>query len=177
MNPRATGAPCEGARPIDGDLRFSTWERTRAVRTEVCFDVYVPGVTDRDDVDVTRWLEAAARVRYAPTRPFVQAPATFVGRAGNNARFMIDLRALDPFPPYACHLVATTRRDQPGNDLLQATMELVPVVNGLELRGADGGPLRVLFEDAPTGPFRDPACLVTPRGLRGGPGARARRAR
>lgn len=141
---RSSSAPCAGAVPVDGDVLFDSWARTRAVRTELCFDVWEPGVTDEDDPLLWQKLDVQARFRVGDG--VVEASyVPYVGRAGNNARYAFDLRALDPLAWPSCPGDVVEVVEQPWGDLWRAPVDVTFVVNGEEV---SGGPVRVVYEDA-----------------------------
>jgi hypothetical protein len=122
---RAASAACTDASPWPGQVVFDDWARTRATQTHVCFEVWSPGVTDWDDPDLWRKLDVRVSYRYGGVEEGWRY-VDLAGRVGNNARYAVDLRPLDPFPrngPTRCP---------------EVPYEVVP--------SADGGRLAVDFE-------------------------------
>ena len=146
---RDTSDPCAGA-ALDGGFSFDTWVRERAAITNACLQVWQPGVTDRDGVEVWKKLDVSVRHRGRGTNtPWRIAPVPFDRRVDNDARFAFNLRSIDPFRPYTCPDVPVTPVD--GGQYRQAELELYFVVNGVELRAADGAPFVGRFVDHASG--------------------------
>lgn len=145
---RAASRRCEGAVPFGSRLAFGSWARQRAAITDLCFEAWEPGVTDVDNDEVWRQLDAQVHYRFDPNLPFSTAYVSLVGRSGNNARYALDLRAFDPFQWGRCAgAVPTTRVATTQGELEQSTLELFFTVNDVELRPAGGGLYRVVYED------------------------------
>jgi len=143
---RDTSDTCDGGADAAAGFRFDTYARQRAAITNVCFRAWSPGVTDRDDPQV--WQKLDATLRWRPrgtTLPLQSLYATFDRRVGNDARFTVQLRALDPFRPYQCPGVPLTIT--PDGQYARAELEYVIVVNGVELRPAPGAYFSATFED------------------------------
>lgn len=148
------GGPCEGSRrSLDGAVfRYDTYARQRAAIRGAYFDVWKKGVTDFDNADLWRDLDVQVHYRARADGPFVSRYVDFLRRSGNDARYAVDLRALDPLAgPY-------TRTDPsqcPDADLVmatdgvyvEATLELYFTVNGVPLRRADGANFRGVYAD------------------------------
>lgn len=145
---RATdGDGCTGLG--SGDIRngfsFDTWTRTRAAVTNVCFEVYQPGLTDRDDPELWQKLDVSVRSREAGSTTWQSRPVSFASRVGNNARYVMNLRDVDPFRPYQCPTAALTRT--PDGQYDSTTVEYYMVVNGYELRPQPGAAFLGTFLD------------------------------
>ncbi len=71
-----------------GTITYDSWSRTRAALTNLCFEVYSPGITDQTDSNP------------ASLNVFVNAPnefpARFVRKNGSNFVYLLDLRSFDP---------------------------------------------------------------------------------
>lgn len=146
LTTRDTSSPCDPGVDISNGFTFGTWTRERAAITNICFKVWSPGVTDRDDANVWQKLDATLRYRVRGTSdPLTSVYALFDRRLGNDARFAVSLRPLDPFRPYQCPTVATTPAPDPR--YVQAQLEYIIVVNGVELRPAPGEFFVATFED------------------------------
>jgi hypothetical protein len=144
---RDTSDPCAGP-DAAGGLAFDTWARQRAAITNVCFRAWSPGVTDRDDPELWRKLDATLRWRpRGSSEPLRSLYANLLGRYGNDARYAVDLRGLDPFRPYQCPTVPTTPTAD--GQYVQAELEYVIIVNGVELRPAPGAYYTATFSDYP----------------------------
>jgi Family of unknown function (DUF6209) len=146
LTSRETTDPCDGGVDAAGGFTFGTWARQRAAYANVCFRVWSPGVTDRDDPAVWQKLDATLRWRArGTTAPLRSVYAAFDRRVGNDARFTVGLRALDPFRPYQCPEVPTFPAPDP--QYVRAELEYVIVVNGVELRPAAGAYFVATFDD------------------------------
>lgn len=146
LTSRDTSDPCDGGSDAGAGFTFGTWTRQRAAITNVCFRVWSPGVTDRDDPAVWQKLDATLRWRArGTTAPLRSVYASFDRRVGNDARFTVGLRALDPFRPYQCPEVPTT--PTPDGQYQRAELEYLIMVNGVELRPAPGAYFVATFED------------------------------
>lgn len=142
---RDTDDPCTGGGGIDG-FQFGTWARQRAAYTNACVQVYQPGVTDVDGIEVWRRLDVSVRWRGAGTDvAYRSEPVSFDRRIGNDARFAFNLRTIDPFRPYHCPDVPTEPSSDP--QYIHADIELYFVINGLEVRSTNGHPFVGTFEN------------------------------
>lgn len=154
---RETGDACDGGGAADDGFGFDTWARQRAATTNLCFQVWSPGVTDRDDPQVWQKLDATLRWRArGSSEPLRSTYASFDRRVGNDARFAVNVRGLDPFRAYHCPDVPVT--PTPDGQYVQAELEYVIVVNGVELRPASGAYYVARFVDYPSDPWRDASC-------------------
>lgn len=146
---RDTSDPCAGGALVDG-FSFDTWVRQRAAITNACLQVWLPGVTDRDDAEVWKRLDVRVRYRgHGTNTPWRSAWVPFDRRAGNDARFAFNLRTIDPFGPYVCPDVPVEPVES--GQYRQAALELYFVVNGVELRAADGAPFVGTYVDYAAG--------------------------
>ena len=149
---RGASSRCEGAVAFGGTLAFGSWARQRAAVTDLCFEVYEPGVTDWDNPDLWRQLDAQVEVRFGDRAPQT-AYIPFVGRVGNNARYAIDLRAFDPFQWGRCLNGVPVREATEGQTvLLEAAAAITPSINGAVLRPDGLDAFRVLYTDAKDAP-------------------------
>lgn len=148
---RDTSDPCAGGVPAASGATFDTWVRQRAAITNLCFEVYQPGVTDRDNPDLWQQLDAAVRwhvVGDPGPWHLAAAPLASTGaRVGNNARYAVSWRPIDPFQPYTCPSVKPTPTAD--GQYVQLPVEYVIVVNGGELRPAPGAAFVTTFVDYP----------------------------
>lgn len=159
---RGADRRCDGAVSFGSKVSFGSWARQRAAMTDLCFEVYEPGVTDFDPTyergDLWQQLDVQVHHRFDPTKPFATDYVSFVDRVGNNARYAFDLRPFDPFTWGKCWsdvpLTSTTEPD--GSAHVQATLEVYFTVNGEELRpdvGAGGGGVfRAVYDEAANAP-------------------------
>jgi hypothetical protein len=152
---RATcsGGPCDAdLRSLDGGFLFDTWARQRATVAEALFRVWAPGVTDRDNPDLWQQLDARVHWRAADTDDaFDWAWVDYDRRVGNDARYAVPLRSIDPLPgatvvdPADCP--AYPLEVTPDGQYVETELELYFSVNGFELRPADGTAWRGRFQD------------------------------
>jgi hypothetical protein len=142
---RDTGDACDGGIPAQHGFTFDTWTRQRAAITNLCFEVYEPGVTDRDDPQLWQKLDAAIRYRLVGETAWHVVPAPLESRRGNNARYATSWRGLDPFRPYHCPEVPPAPSSDP--QYRELAIEYVIVVNGGELRPAPGAAFIGTFLD------------------------------
>jgi hypothetical protein len=150
---RGASRRCEGATAFGSTVAFGTWARQRAAITDLCFEVYQPGLTDRDNPDLWRQLDVKVEARYRGASQGTTMYLPIIDRVGNNARYAVDLRAFDPFIWGRClNGVPTTTVDENGQAMLQATAELVLTVNGHPLRPQGGDAFRVVYSDASSAP-------------------------
>ncbi|MBX3264651.1 MAG: hypothetical protein KF782_33575 [Labilithrix sp.] len=145
---RATcGGICDGSlRPVTGEIPYDTWARQRAAVRAVTFEVWKEGVTDRDNPDLWRQLDVQVHARVGASGAFTSSWVSFDKRVGNNARYAIDLRALDPIPG---HFTIQDANDCPAFELgvpadpsgayVDAVVELFVTVNGVEVRPSGPG--------------------------------------
>jgi hypothetical protein len=142
---RETDDPCTGGGGID-DFAFGTWARQRAAMSNLCFQVYQPGVTDTDGVEVWKYLDVTVRWRGRGTdAPWRTEYVPMDRRLGNDARYAFNLRTIDPFRMYHCPDVPYVPASDP--QYVRAEVELFFVVNGVELRATNGLPFVGAFED------------------------------
>ena len=152
---RDTGGDICGGAPASTGFAFDTWVRERAAITNLCFQVYQPGVTDRDDPELWQKLDVGLRWRGAGATAWQAAPVSFDRRVGNNARYAVSWRDFDPFRAYHCPDVATS----PASDgYVQAALDYVVVVNGAELRPAPGAAFSATFIDYADNSWRSANC-------------------
>jgi hypothetical protein len=145
---RASSRRCGEPRPWRDDLAYGTWARQRAAITDLCFDVWEPGVTDFDNPALWQQLDARVELRFAGATTASTSYATFVERVGNNARYAVDLRAFDPFLWGRCvDGIPLERGIENNQPMVQATAELRVVVNGRPLAHDDRDVFRVVYRD------------------------------
>jgi hypothetical protein len=152
---RATcdAGPCDRDRrsPEGVGFRYETYARQRAAIRVVDFDVWKAGVTDFDNPDLWRDLDVRVHYRYGSDAEWQWRYVDFARRVGNDARYEIDLRALDPLgasaitDPAQCPTMPLTH-DESGT-YVQAPFEYYVSVNGTELRASDGSAFRGTYED------------------------------
>lgn len=144
---RGGSDPCEGGASASTGFAFDTWARQRAAISNVCFEVYEPGLTDRDDPDLWQKLDVQLHWRAVGqlAGPWQVQPVALDRRVGNNARYRFGLRELDPLRSYHCPEVAPIVTG--GGEQVQ--LEYVVTVNGGELRPHPGAAFAGTFSDDP----------------------------
>ncbi len=153
---RGASDPCDGGAPAQQGYQFDTWARQRAAITSLCFQVYQPGVTDRDDADLWQKLDVAMKWRYVGESTWRMRSVAFDRRVGNNARYLLTWRDHDAFRSYTCPPV-TPRRTADGQ-YVTLDVEYVLVVNGGELRPQPGAAFVGTFMDDANDVWRDANC-------------------
>jgi len=76
---------------IDGQVVFSSWDWQRAVITNLCFEIYIRGLTDQVEIRPGN-LDVYANV------PF-KYPARFIKKKGNNWLYVLNLKDYAPIYP------------------------------------------------------------------------------
>lgn len=107
----------------------------------------MPGVTDRDNPDYWKLLDVQIHYRYGGQGDYRTEYVNSDGRRGNNRRYVVDLRAKNPFP------VSTAPRATPYRILsrsvdsqgqvwarVASSLEFYFTVNGKVLKKPDGWP-------------------------------------
>jgi len=155
------GGPCDSARRDLADgFTFDSWTRERAAIASLYFDVWEPGVTDFDNDDLWRQLDAQIHLRWAGQEAFETRYADVTGRIGNDARYGVSLKAMDPFGypvPQGEGCPAGTLAPTVDGQSVRATADFYFTVNGKELHPAGGGTYRGTF-DGPANAY--PGCVV-----------------
>jgi Family of unknown function (DUF6209) len=147
--------PCYGdAEPLGTGATFGTWARQQAVVTQVFFDVWQSGVTDFDNPELWQELDVEAHERWDGSTGFTMSYVNFAERTGNNARYAIDLRALDPLGGVNGGALTDTSQcpTQPititaDGQYVQADLELYFTANGVAVQPAGGGAFHVLYQN------------------------------
>ena len=141
------GNPCEHAwQPLGSDaFVYDTWTRQRAAIRQASFEVYKSGVTDRENPDLWRDLNVQMYSRIGNAGPFKKSYVNFQKRMGNNARYAVETRTMDPFamlntPNHVseCPKFAFTRTGGGGPAYVEATVEFFFRINGVDLRPISG---------------------------------------
>jgi hypothetical protein len=146
------GGPCaKDLKPLADGFVFDTWARERATVARLAFEAYEPGVTDVENPDLWKQLDAQIQWRFVGAATWTASYVDLAGRAGNNALYSVDLRAFDPLKGGK----RTDKADCPGTALtvsadgayVSAEVELFFTVNGVELRPKPGQTYRGTFSD------------------------------
>ena len=152
---RDANDPCDGGAGAASAFAFDTWARQRAVVSNLCFQVYQPGVTDTDG-NPWQALDAELHYKLAGQTAWTTTPVAFDRRAGNNARYALSWRALDPFRAYHCPEVAST--PSPNGQDTEIGIAYYATVNGAELRPSPGAAFAGTFSDYATDAWRAANC-------------------
>ncbi len=153
---RDANDPCDGGGLAQQAFSYDTWARQRAFITSACFQVYQPGLTDRDDPDLWQKLDVQVHYRYAGQQTWTTRPVSFDRRTGNNARYRFSLRDVDPFRSYHCPDATPTPTSN--GQYTQLGFEYYVTVNGGELRPAPGAAFAGNYTDYLTDPWRSSNC-------------------
>jgi len=148
--------PCDGRASARSGFAFDTLARQRDGITNLCFEVYQPGMTDRDDPDLWQKLDVEIAWRVAGQLAFQRTYVNFDRRVGNNARYKISWRDLDPFRPFHCPEQKPV--PVPGGMYEQLVLEYIVVVNGGEVRPEPGAAFGGTFIDYLNDPWRTANC-------------------
>jgi hypothetical protein len=147
---------CDGGGLATSAFAFDTWARQRAVRTNLCFQVYQPGLTDHDDPSLWQQLDVSLHYRFVGQPGFTTLPVSFDRRTGNNARYRMSWRTIDPFRTYHCPEVAP--HPSANGMYAEIQLEYFVVVNGGELRPAPGQVFTGTFADYPDAFWHGETC-------------------
>lgn len=146
------GEPCSADfRPLEQGFVYDTWARQRAAIREVLFQAWEPGVTDWDDPNLWQELDARVYWRFSAEDEFQWDWVAFDRRVGNDARYSVSLREMDPLPgatvtrPENCPAFPLTVT--PDGQYVETGVELYFEVNGEALRPNDGGVYHGTFRD------------------------------
>ncbi len=147
------GGACDGdRRNLSQGVSYDTWARQRAAIRSIFFDVWEPGVTDFDNGDLWKQLDAQVHYRWAGQPSFQTEYVSFARRVGNDARYELPLR---PFDPMHGNVITDPASQCPVGELsltpdgfyVATTLELYFTVNGKELRPSAGQTYLVTFTD------------------------------
>jgi Family of unknown function (DUF6209) len=146
---------CNGGADAATGFSYDTWVRSQAVVTNLCFQVYQPGITDTQDPDLWQDLDVELQLQVSPTT-WQSIPIDFDQYVGNNARYKISWRDLDPLRDYNCPQVPVT----PTSDgmYVQAQLGYYVTVNGYQLRPEPGAWFEGTFVDYPNNAWRAANC-------------------
>jgi hypothetical protein len=146
------GDPCPGDYvPLADGFVYDTWARQRALISNAYFEAWEPGITDWDNPDLWQQLDVQMHYRFDPSVDFTSEYVDFDRRVGNNARYAVGLRALDPFggntitDPQDCPDFPFGPAANPA--YVEATVELYFTINGQQLRPAPNEVYRGTYQD------------------------------
>ena len=146
---------CDGGGSASTGMAFDTWARQRAFVSNLCFQVYQPGVTD---TDTNPWqaLDAQVHWKLGNQATWTTTEVSFDRRTGNNSRYTWNWRGVDPFRSYHCPEVASTPS---ANGMYQEiAVQYYITVNGAELRPEPGAAFGGTFSDYPSDAWRNANC-------------------
>lgn len=134
---------------------FDTWARQRAGTTRFSFEVWAPGVTDRENPDLWRQLEVEVHYRYGAQGAYKTDYVNNDARSGNNARYSLELRKYDPWSQdnvstlnARAGIPVAEVKDATGHVIShEAKLEYYFTVNGKELRASNGKDFEGKFEN------------------------------
>lgn len=156
------GGPCDASRvSLENEFTFGTWARQRAFVAGLYFDVWEEGVTDFQNPNLWQQVDAQVHFRFSGQEAFTSRYVHFSKYVGNDARYELRLRTIDPF--FAMPSVVSEEAC-PAADLtvtadgqyVSTDVEYYFSADGVELRAEDGGHFVGHFEDY-VGPYA--ACL------------------
>jgi hypothetical protein len=145
-----SGDPCDGGSPAEDGMSYDTWVRSQATVTNLCFQVYQPGITDTQDPNL--WQDLDVELQLQGT----SIPVDFDRFVGNNARYKISWRDLDPLRAFNCPTTPVT----PTSDgmYVQTQLGYYVTVNGYQLRPEPGASYQATFVDYPNNAWRAANC-------------------
>jgi hypothetical protein len=153
--------PCDGGTSASSGFSFDDWARQRAAKSNLCFEVYQPGLTDHDDPTLWQQLDAKLYYRYANATAHTDwqsTPVSFDRRTGNNARYVINWRGLDPLREFHCPELPPMLTTQPDGPRAALNVEYYVTVNGSQVRPEPGAAFGGTFSDYASNPWRDANC-------------------
>lgn len=140
----------EAGRALSGPVTYDSWARQRAAVRELRFEAWLPGLTDRDDPELWKKLDAKVHFRFAGEAQFHEAHVDFKRRSGNNALYAMNLERFDPwFAPYhekseVKGLAPKLSHERPGVDVAQ--LEVFFTLNGKPFRPSPNENFLVRYE-------------------------------
>lgn len=133
-------------RPVPGEIVYDTWARQRAAIRVLTFEVWKDGITNWDNPELWKQLDVQVHSRVGATGPFTKQYVNFERRLGNNARYAVELRSLDPIPgqftiqnPNDCPAFGLEAPNGSNGAYVEAVVELFMTVNGVEVRPSGPG--------------------------------------
>ncbi|MFO0555202.1 MAG: DUF6209 family protein [Polyangiaceae bacterium] len=147
------GGPCELSRvALDKGFRYDTWARQRATVAGLYFDVWEEGVTDWDNPDLWKEVDAQVHFRFTGQSAFTARYVDFLHRVNHDARYQVVLRTIDPFfakpsvvPAEQCPDMQLTRSAD--GQYVFVEVELYFTADSVELRPAPQQTFKGRFED------------------------------
>lgn len=161
---RGADDPCIGGVAAQTGFSFDTWARQRAAISNLCFEVYQPGITEQDDPGrIWPFLDTQLHYRFigaTASTAWQTRPVDLDRRVGNNTRYALDWRTIDPLRSYHCPEVAPTVTPPANGDggRSEIRIEYFITVNGGELRPAPGAAYAGTFVDYAADAWRNGNC-------------------
>jgi len=154
---RETSDACRdglGDNLVNGEVSYGSWARQRAAHTNICFEVWMPGVTDQENPDFWRLIDVKVHYRYENEATFRTEAVASLDRRGNNRRYAWNLRQHDPFrdvtaPAAVPYRVLSRRTGTDGRvwGSAESVMEVYFTVNDQRLAKQDGSSISVKYGD------------------------------
>lgn len=135
--------------PMNNSFTFDPWARERAVVSKLAFEFWAPGHTDRHDSDLWKRFNVQFHYRFGEAGELKSDYANFDGRAGNNARFALDLRKYNPWAGTSRPEVPT--RPSKDGQHQEARMQFYFTVNGQKLTPAGAEWFEGIYQQRRTG--------------------------
>ena len=131
---------CDSSRrALEEGFTFDTLARSQDGYTRVELQAWQAGVTDFDNPNLWKQLDSQIHYRIGGAGAYADAYLAFDKREGNNARYLLDLRAIDPLSAGTkltkksqCPAFATTLSSD--KQYVQAPIDFWFTVNGKALR-------------------------------------------
>jgi len=144
--------PCaEDLFPASDGFLFDTWARQRATVAHVYFEAWEPGVTDWDNPDLWQQLDVQMHYRFDGQSASSSRYVDFLRRDGNNARYAVGLRDIDPLGGNTITNTAdcppVTLTPTAGGIYVSTGVEYYFTVSDVEIRPAAGESFTGTFED------------------------------
>lgn len=145
--------PCDASRvSLETEFTYGTWARQRATVAGLYFDVWEEGVTDFDNPDLWKQVDAQVHFRFTGETAFTTRYVDFFRRVGNDARYEVKLRTIDPFfampsvvPAAQCP--AGELSLTPDGQYVTTAVEYYFTIDGIELKPSAGDYFVGHFED------------------------------
>lgn len=157
---RDDSTPCDYAIEYSEPVTWDSWERTRTVAGNFCFEAWQPGVTDFQNDEIWKIYDARVYYRF-PGLDFSSEYVNFIDFNGNNARYSFNLSRMDPFMMYTCppvepEIITTAS----GETRAFLPMEFYFSINGKIMENTNdlNGVYIVNYEDYSPNQFREEFC-------------------
>ena len=129
---------------------FESWARQRAGYTNVCLEIWKPGVTDQENPNFWRELDVQLHYRWVGQSEWKSEYVDARDRVGNNRRYIWNMRDKDAFSYMRNDdtIPITVIREYPdhGQYFGEAVLEFYFTVNGHGLGNHDATPYRIKYQ-------------------------------